>query len=150
MLESASPLLQSTCLAGSSSLATTWLRTQHCQWQARPQLSWLEAACPFALLNLPGPYLQLYTGSLNRGSAAAGPQLPSSLQSKFLVNLNLPLDPEVQVQFTGKLIPIIASFNMLPHISKLKRFYLKPCRGTCTGSRPGRAGAAAARARHMI
>ena len=43
------------------------------------RIGWLEAAWPFASLNLPGPYLPLDTDSLSRGAAAAGLQLPSSL-----------------------------------------------------------------------
>ena len=72
------------------------------------------------LLNLPVQYLQLDAGSLNRGPAAAGLQLPSSLQSKFRVNLNLLR--KFKFKLTGKLIPIDSSFNVLSQISKLKRF----------------------------
>ena len=54
-----------------------------------------------------------------RGTAASGPQLPSSLQSRFnLVNLNLLR--KFKFKFTCKLIPIISSFNVLSQISKLK------------------------------
>ena len=84
MQESALPLPQSTCPVGSSSLATTQL--EHWQSESGQQrIGWLEAAWPFASLNLPGPYLPLDTDSLSRGAAAAGPQLrlPSSLQNKF-------------------------------------------------------------------
>ena len=82
VVESALPLLKPTSPAGSSSVATT----QH--WQSGPQRGgWLEAAWPFASLNLPGPYIPLDTSSLSRGAVAAGPQLPSSPQSKFNLNL---------------------------------------------------------------
>ena len=77
MQESALPLPQSTCPAGSSSLATTQL--EHRDWQSesgqRQRIGWLEAAWPFASLNLPGPYLPLDTDSLSRGAAAAGPRV---------------------------------------------------------------------------
>ena len=111
MLESAWPLLQSTYPAGSSSLATT----HHWQPESGQQCScWLEAAWPFASLNLPGQYLPLDTGSPSRGNAATGPQLPSSLQSK----LNLNLLRKFKFKFNGKLIPIIPSFKVLSQISK--------------------------------
>ena len=105
MLESALPFFQ----------VSSQAPTQH--WQSGPQRSgWLEAVWPFASLNLLGPYLPLDTDSLNRGAAAAGPQLPSSLQCKFKFNLNLLR----KFKFTGKLIPIISSFNVLSQSSKMK------------------------------
>ena len=95
------------------------------------RIAWLEAVWPFPSLNLPGPYLPLDTGSLSRGAAAAGSQLPSSLQTK----LNLNLLRKFKFKFTGKLIPIMSSFNVLSQISKLELkkaevLKLKPCRGT--------------------
>ena len=87
MQESALPLPQSTCPVGSSSLAATQLELEHWQSESgQPQrIGWLEAAWPFASLNLPGPYFPLDPDRLSRGAAAAGPQLklPSSLQNKF-------------------------------------------------------------------
>ena len=79
---------------------------------------WLVAAWPFASLNLPGQYLPLDTGSLSRGAAAAGQQLPPSnlqtVQSKF----NLNLLRKFKFKFTGKLIPIMSSFSVMIGIPK--------------------------------
>ena len=115
------PLLQSANPAGTRRAVLA--ATQHCQ--SGPQRSgWRESVWPIATLaslNLPGKYLPLNTGSLSSGAEAAGPQLPSSLQSKF--NLNLLI--EFKFKFTGKFIPI-SSFNVLSQISKLK---LKKSRG---------------------
>ena len=84
MLESAWPLLQSTCLAGSSSLATT----QH--KQSGPQHSgWLEAAWPFASLNLPGPYWQSEQRRCDCRAAAA-------VEPAKQVQLELALEVQVQ------------------------------------------------------
>ena len=102
MLESALPLPHSTCPAGSSSGDQHWqsgqqpgpLRHSTCPGLTYPSiLAVWAAAWPFASLNLPGPYLPLDTGSLGRGATAAGPQLPSSRQSKFNLNTCWQVDP---------------------------------------------------------
>ena len=76
--------------------------------QGPKSIGWLEVAWPISSLNLPGQYLPLHTSSLSCCAAAAGPQLPLSLQSK----LNLNLLRKFKFKFTGKLNPNMSRFNM--------------------------------------
>ena len=101
--------------------------------QGPKSIGWLEVAWPISSLNLPGQYLPLHTSSLSCCAAAAGPQLPLSLQSK----LNLNLLRKFKFKFTGKLNPNMSSFNMLSQISKsefkkAEILNLKPFCSTCT------------------
>ena len=116
MLESALPLLYSTCLAGKTARAVAW------HWQSGQHHScWLESAWPFASLYLPGQYLQLKIDSVSSGPAAAWSRL---LEPARKFNLNLLW--KFKFKFTGKLITIFSSFNVLSQILKLK---VKKCRG---------------------
>ena len=94
---------------------------------------------PLESLSLPGQYLLLITGSPRLWAAAQQQQLLLSLQSKF----NLSLLWKFKFKFTGTLILVISSFNMLSEIWiwSLKKEEIINLKPRCS---------VAARASHMI